>query len=44
MGAVRETVLRNSFAQAGEHLDQVLWSILRRDWRRLPNFWGTSVH
>jgi [ribosomal protein S5]-alanine N-acetyltransferase len=44
MGAVRETVLRNSFERGGEHLDQVLWSILRHEWRRVSNFWGTSVH
>jgi RimJ/RimL family protein N-acetyltransferase len=34
VGAVREAVLRRSFLRRGEYLDQVLWSILRDDWRR----------
>jgi RimJ/RimL family protein N-acetyltransferase len=33
MGAVREAVLRQSFAKNGRHLDQALFTILERDWR-----------
>lgn len=34
MGAVCEAVLRGAFLKDGEHLDQLLWSILPGDWRR----------
>jgi ribosomal-protein-alanine N-acetyltransferase len=33
LGAVQECVLRRSFLRRGEHLDQVLWTILAEDWR-----------
>ena len=33
MGAVQEGVLRQSFAKNGRYLDQVLFAILRSDWR-----------
>jgi RimJ/RimL family protein N-acetyltransferase len=33
MGAVREAVLRQSFAKNGRHLDQALFTILESDWR-----------
>ncbi|MBP7775673.1 MAG: GNAT family N-acetyltransferase [Acidobacteria bacterium] len=33
LGAVREATLRQSFVRHGERLDQVLWAILRDDWR-----------
>lgn len=32
LGAVQEGVLRRSFLKDGQHLDQVLWSILAEDW------------
>jgi len=33
IGAVQEAVLRKSFAKNGRYLDQVLFTILERDWR-----------
>ena len=33
MGAVQEGVLRQSFAKNGRYLDQVIFAILRNDWR-----------
>ena len=33
MGAVQECLLRKSFLRNGQHLDQVLYSILDSDWR-----------
>ncbi len=44
LGAVREATLRQSFVRQGERLDQVLWAILRDDWRMriLPRTY--SVH
>jgi RimJ/RimL family protein N-acetyltransferase len=33
IGAVQEAILRRSFLRNGRHLDQVLWSILKSDWR-----------
>lgn len=33
IGAVQEGLLRRSFLRNGEYHDQVLWSILREDWR-----------
>ena len=44
IGAVREALLRRSFLRRGEYLDQVLWSIVRDDWRREKAVWGSSVH
>lgn len=44
IGAVRERVLRNSFERAGQHLDQALWSIARRDWSRSQAFGSTAIH
>jgi len=35
LGARQEALLRRSFLKNGEYLDQVLWSILAEDWRRL---------
>ena len=37
VGALQEGILRKSFLRNGEHLDQVLWTILADDWRlKLP--------
>jgi len=38
LGAVREAVLRRSFARRGRHHDQALWTILAEDWtpREVP--------
>jgi [ribosomal protein S5]-alanine N-acetyltransferase len=33
MGAVREAILRQSFLRNGRYVDQVLYSILKDDWR-----------
>jgi ribosomal-protein-alanine N-acetyltransferase len=33
IGAVQEGLLRRSFLRDGEHLDQVLWTILDTDWQ-----------
>ena len=33
VGAVREGVLRRSFARHGQHFDQALWSIIADEWR-----------
>lgn len=33
LGAVQEGVLRRSFLKDGQHLDQMLWSILSEEWR-----------
>ena len=43
VGAVREAVLRRSFLHRGEYLDQVLWSIVRQDWRQSKAVWGAAV-
>lgn len=37
-GAVQEAVLRRSFLRRGQYLDQVLWVILREDWRQARAF------
>jgi len=34
LGAVQEAVLRKSFAKNGRYLDQVMFTILEKDWRR----------
>lgn len=44
VGAVREAVLRKSFERNGQYMDQVLWSILRRDWRQSKAVWGSAIH
>jgi ribosomal-protein-alanine N-acetyltransferase len=44
VGAVREAVLRQSFLRNGQYHDQVLWSIVREDWRQAKAVWGSIVH
>jgi ribosomal-protein-alanine N-acetyltransferase len=44
VGALQEGVLRRSFFRNGEHLDQVLWSILREDWYQAKAVWGPKLH
>jgi [ribosomal protein S5]-alanine N-acetyltransferase len=34
VGAIREAILRRSFARPADRLDQALWTILADDWRR----------
>ena len=45
LGALQEGVLRRSFHRNGRYLDQILWSILKDDWRRTrPAAWGARLH
>ncbi|WP_367079214.1 GNAT family protein [Luteitalea sp.] len=46
LGAVREAVLRHSFERHGIWHDQVLWSLLRHEWRggRPPAARRVCVH
>ena len=44
IGAVQEGVLRRSFASDGQFLDQILWSILREDWRKRRPSQKPRVH
>ena len=43
LGAVQEGVLRRSFLKNGLHLDQMLWSILKEEWRQAKAAWGNGV-
>ena len=43
LGAVQEGVLRRSFLRNGQHLDQMLWSILAEEWRQAKAVWGNGV-
>jgi len=36
-------VLRRSFLQNGEYLDQALWTVLQEDWRQAKVIWGGEV-
>jgi RimJ/RimL family protein N-acetyltransferase len=46
LGAVQEGVLRRSFLKNGQHLDQMLWSILAEEWNQTKATWnrGPLVH
>jgi RimJ/RimL family protein N-acetyltransferase len=46
LGAVQEGVLRRSFLKNGQHLDQMLWSILAEEWEQTKAAWtsGPLVH
>ena len=44
IGAVKEGLLRRSFLRHGQYHDQVLWSIVREDWRRAKAVWGEAIH
>jgi [ribosomal protein S5]-alanine N-acetyltransferase len=43
LGAVQEGVLRRSFLKNGQHLDQMLWSILSEEWMQTKATWGRSL-
>ena len=43
LGAVQEGVLRRSFLKNGQHLDQMLWSILAEEWRQAKATWGRGL-
>ncbi len=44
LGAVREAVLRQSFERHGERLDQVLWGLVREDWRVARTVRQSAIH
>jgi RimJ/RimL family protein N-acetyltransferase len=44
VGAMQEGVLRRSFQRNGRLYDQVLWSILRDDWRQGQPVAGPVLH
>jgi ribosomal-protein-alanine N-acetyltransferase len=44
IGAVQEGVLRRSFAKDGQYYDQILWSLLREDWRKRRPSRKPSIH
>jgi len=43
LGAVQEGVLRRSFLKNGQHLDQMLWSILSEEWRQARKVWRAEL-
>ena len=44
MGAVQEGVLRGSLLKDGKHLDQIMWSIVARDWYQAKAVWDRPVN
>src|SRR6266498_613427 len=44
LGAVQEGVLRGSLLKNGQHLDQIMWSIIARDWFQAKAVCDTSVN
>jgi ribosomal-protein-alanine N-acetyltransferase len=44
MGAMQEGVLRRSFLRNGKYFDQILWSILKEDWRHTKAIQGPKFH
>ena len=44
MGALQEGLLRRSFLRNGRYYDQILWSILKDDWRQAKAVWGPKYH
>lgn len=44
MGAMQEGILRRSFIRNGRYFDQILWSILKEDWRQSRAVWGPKLH
>jgi ribosomal-protein-alanine N-acetyltransferase len=44
MGALQEGLLRRSFLRNGRYYDQILWSILKDDWRQTQAVWGPKLH
>jgi RimJ/RimL family protein N-acetyltransferase len=43
LGAVQEGVLRRSFLKNGQHMDQMLWSILSEEWRQTRGSWRPGL-
>jgi RimJ/RimL family protein N-acetyltransferase len=44
VGALQEGILRRSFQRNGRFFDQILWSILKDDWRQSKAIWGPKLH
>ncbi len=44
IGAVQEGVLRESLLKDGKYLDQIMWSIVARDWYQTKAVWDQVVH
>jgi ribosomal-protein-alanine N-acetyltransferase len=44
MGAVQEGVLRGSLLKNGKYLDQIMWSIVARDWYQAQAEWDRPVN
>jgi RimJ/RimL family protein N-acetyltransferase len=44
VGAVPEGTMRRSFQRNGRYFDQILWSILKDDWRQAKVVWGPRLH
>lgn len=44
VGAMQEGILRRSFQRNGRYFDQILWSILKEDWRQANPVWGPRFH
>jgi len=43
LGAVQEGVLRGSLLKDGKYLDQIMWSIVARDWFQAKAVWDARV-
>lgn len=44
LGALQEGILRRSFQRNGRYFDQILWSILKDDWRQTRPVWCPTFH
>lgn len=44
VGALQEGILRRSFQRNGRFFVQILWSILKDDWRQSKAVWGPKFH
>ena len=44
IGAMQEGILRRSFQRNGRFFDQILWSILKDEWRQARAVWGPRLH
>ena len=44
MGAIQEGLLRRAFVRNGRYYDQILWSILKDDWRQARTVWAPKFH
>jgi len=44
VGALQEGILRRSFQRNGRFFDQILWSILKEDWRRSYRIPSAKLH